>query len=185
MIMKNALVLIAHPNLETSFANRSILNALGQYLDDHQFRDLTLLYPNFKIDIEAEQAALLAADNIVFQFPTYWYSVPPILKQWIDLVLTYGFAYGEGGDKLKGKTWIVSTTTGTPEAAYQPEGANHFTLDTFFSPLEQTARLCQMPYPTPIRSHGVMAQSDSDREIIKQRALAHADEVLELLQEPS
>jgi len=46
---------------------------------------------------------LLEHDRIVLQFPMYWYSMPPLLKKWLDDVLTYNFAYGSKGDKLKGK----------------------------------------------------------------------------------
>ncbi len=58
-------------------------------------------YPDFKIDVAKEQKLLLEHDNIVFQFPLYWYSFPAIMKQWLD----YGFSHGIGGDKLKCKNY--------------------------------------------------------------------------------
>lgn len=102
--MSKIVVISGHPDLEQSHTNRIILDSLQTSLNDVEVRYLDRLYPDFKIDIEAEQKALLPAETIVLQFPFYWYSVPAILKKWIDDVFSYNFAYGSKGDKLQGKT---------------------------------------------------------------------------------
>lgn len=120
--MANILVISAHQNLAHSTSNRLILDEFSGSLGDKvEIRRLSDLYPDFNINVAAEQQALEKADVVVFQFPLFWYNVPAILKKWLDDVWTYGFAYGEGGDKLKGKKLLVSLTTGGVEEVYNDE----------------------------------------------------------------
>ena len=86
---------------------------------------------------------------IIFQHPLFWYSTPALIKEWIDLVLQHGFAFGTGGDKLTGKIMMNVTSAAGPEDAYTPNGYQYFPLRTFLTPLEQTARLCHMSYSAP------------------------------------
>jgi len=111
--------------------------------------DLYASYPRYNVDIDSEQQRLVEHDVLVLQFPFYWYSTPSIIKLWLDLVLEHGFAYGEGGHALEGKTLLVATSAGGAEDAYDPGGANRFPIRTLLSPLEQTANLCGMRYVAP------------------------------------
>ena len=143
----------AHPYPKRSRANAALLEAVAD-LPFVQVRALYELYPDFSIDVEAEQAALLESKVVVWQHPLYWYSVPPLLKLWFDKVLAIGFAYGEGGDKLRGKgcQWVV--TTGGDHAAYGPDGLHNYLFPTFIPPIAQTARFCGMDFPPPFIVHG-------------------------------
>ncbi len=98
-----SLVIVSHPTLATSKANAPLVEAIRD-LPDVELRHLEALYPDGRIDVPAEQAAALRAERIVFQFPFYWYSTPPMLKRWQDDVLAFGWAYGPGGTMLKGRT---------------------------------------------------------------------------------
>lgn len=118
------------------------------------FHDLYERYPDFNINIKAEQELLSNHDIIIWQHPFYWYSIPPLLKQWIDMVLKYGWAYGPGGDALKGKIIFNALSAGGSEPVYSSEGRNRFTIREFLAPLEQTARLCQLNYLPPFVIHG-------------------------------
>lgn len=151
--MSKTVVISGHPNLEQSYANTVILEQLHSGLDNVEVRRLDALYPDYQIDIEAEQAALLSADVIVLQFPFYWYSTPALMKKWIDDVFGYNFAYGAEGDKLKGKDFILSFTVGGPEESYDPLGYNHFTVEQLVRPLQQTAYLAGMVYHPPVYSN--------------------------------
>lgn len=111
--------------------------------------DLYREYPNFRININKEQQRLQEHDIIIFMFPLYWYSTPAILKEWQDLVLEYGFAYGTDGNALHGKIFFCSITAGGPEKAYRADGYNHFTLGELLQPLEQTASFTGMMYLPP------------------------------------
>ncbi len=176
--MTQNLMIFSHPNIAASIANINIINNLKQHMPDIKIHHLDKLYPNFRdLDIDAEQGALIHAKNIVLQFPFQWYSSPPALKNYLDLVLTYNFAYGPNGDKLKNKNLIVSITTGGPKEAYNALGYNHFKIDDFLLPFEQTAYLCGMNYQTPIISHNCSYQPeikdslDQIHAITKQHAI--------------
>ena len=141
--MQRVLVLFAHPGQRYSQTN-CVMSRTARTLDDITFVDLYAEYPRFKIDVDKEQQRLLEHDVIVFQFPIYWYSAPSLLKEWQDLVLEYGFAYGPGGDKLAGKLCVLAVTAGAPADSYRENATNRFPLSTLLSPLQQTIHFCQM-----------------------------------------
>jgi glutathione-regulated potassium-efflux system ancillary protein KefG len=147
------LILFAHPALEKSWVNRHLIQAVHG-LDSVTIHDLYETYPDFNINVKFEQDLLLAHDIIVFQHPFYWYSSPAILKEWQDLVLEHGFAYGKHGKALHGKKVLTAITTGGGEQTYQREGYNYFTIRELLSPFEQTARLCGMEYLPPFVVQG-------------------------------
>ena len=147
------LVLVAHPQMEQSRANRKLMRA-ARALPGVQVRDLYALYPDYLIDIEAEQAALARATLVVWQHPIHWYSMPPLMKLWVDEVLGFGWAYGPGGSALRGKDlWLVASTGG-PEDSYRPQSYNRYFFDAFLPPYEQTAALCGMRFLPPLLLHG-------------------------------
>lgn len=80
------------------------------------------------IDIVEEQEKLRWCDLLILQFPLWWFSLPAILKGWVDRVFTMGFAYGGGAwydnGGLRGRRAMLSLTTGGAEAAYGPNGIN-------------------------------------------------------------
>lgn len=182
--MGKVLVLFAHPNQSMSRVNLDMFKAASA-LEDVTTVDLYAIYPRYKIDIETEQKRLLDHDFIVFQFPVYWYSTPSLLKEWQDLVLEYGFAYGERGTRLAGKSLLIAATAGGDEDAYRPDGKNHWSIRTLFSPLEQTARLCQMRYLSPLVLFSSLAAATDERapkhvEAYKHLLLAARDSQLDL-----
>lgn len=142
------LILFAHPALEKSRVNRYLIQAV-QGLEFVTIHDLYERYPDFLIDVKVEQELLLSHDIVVFHHPFYWYSSPAILKEWQDLVLEYGFAYGHDGIALRGKKFLSAVTTGGGEPTYAREGHNYFTMRELLAPFEQTARLCGMQYLPP------------------------------------
>src|SRR6476661_6545971 len=153
-------LLYAHPYPRRSRANQALLQAV-QDLPFVQVRPLYELYPDFALDIEAEQDLLARAHTVVWQHPMYWYSVPPLLKLWFDKVLSHGWAYGDHGTALHGKNcqWVV--TTGGPPSSYAGDGMHGYPFETFAPPLEQTARFCGMRWCPPITVHGAHRASDS------------------------
>lgn len=159
---------MAHPALEKSRANRMLWDA-SDGIEGVARHDLYETYPDFVIDVYGEKAKLKAHDVIALQFPFYWYAMPALMKEWFDLVWLHGFAYGKGGDKLKGKKLFVATTTGGPTSAYHALGYNHFTMEEFLRPLEQTADLCQMTWETPFVVHGARIKEPGALEAEAQR----------------
>lgn len=153
--MRRVLVLFAHPVLERSRVNRRLLEAIRE-LDGVRVHDLYEEYPTLAIDVRREQALLLEHDVIVFQHPFYWYSAPAILKEWQDLVLEHGWAYGVGGTNLRGKLTLNVITTGGPAHAYQKDGYNRFSVRELLSPWDQTAHLCGMRFLAPFAVHAAL-----------------------------
>ncbi|MDO4907006.1 NAD(P)H-dependent oxidoreductase [Neisseria sp.] len=125
-------------------------------------RKLYELYPDGKIDVAAEQAVLLEHDRLVFQHPFYWYSIPPLMKQWLDDVLTYNWAYGPQGKALVGKEWVSAISTGGPAHSYQACGYNGYSMSEFLKPLQQTANLIQTKFLPAFVFHGAVGASEAD-----------------------
>jgi glutathione-regulated potassium-efflux system ancillary protein KefG len=144
--MASVLVLYAHPAPHKSRINRR-LAAAAREVEGVTFRDLYELYPDFVIDVEEEQKLLSAHDVIVFQHPFYWYSAPALVKEY--LVLTYGWAYGEGGTALQGKLMLQAISAGGSEEVYCSQGRNRFTIRQLLAPFDQTACLCGLRYLAP------------------------------------
>ncbi len=161
------LVIVAHPELEQSRANQRLLaaaRALQQRSPAGRLavRDLYALYPDYLIDVGVEQAALASAKLVVWTQPIRWYGMPPLLKLWLDDVLTFGWAYGPDGTALRGKDlWLVASTGG-PEDSYRPDSYNRYFFDAFMPPYEQTAALCGMRFLPPLILHGAHKASEHD-----------------------
>lgn len=156
--MAEIVVIAAHPALEHSRVARRLLQALAPEAAAGggrvEVRDLYALYPDYFIDVAAEQAALQAAQLVVWLQPIHWYSMPPLLKLWLDEVFAFGWAYGPGGTALRGKDlWLVASTGG-PETSYHPAGYNRYFFDAYLPPYEQTARLTGMRWLPPLVLHG-------------------------------
>lgn len=148
--MPQTLILLFHPQFDGSRANRALVDA-ARTLPGITIADLYALYPDGRIDADAEVARLVAADRIVLQFPIQWYSTPPLLKAWQDAVLTRMFylAYETEGARLAGKPIMVAATAGNLETAYAPTGTNLFPLAELLRPLQATAHRCALAWTEP------------------------------------
>jgi glutathione-regulated potassium-efflux system ancillary protein KefF len=161
-------LVFAHPYPDRSRANRRLLAAVED-LAGLEVRSLYDAYPTFDIDVQAEQASLLKADTIVWHHPTYWYSVPGLLKHWFDKVLVRGWAYGDGTAALRGKRCLWVTTTGGDEEAYRPEGMHGRPFSHYSPVVEQTAVFCGMRWLDPIIVQGVNRASLSELDALGQQ----------------
>ena len=160
--MNKIIVLFAHPRPDRSQVNVPLADA-ARRVDGVTFVDLYAEYPDFEIDVDREQERLLAHDVIVFQHPVYWYSSPALLKEWQDLVLEHGFAYGSEGRALEGKILLNAATCGARREVYTAEGGYRHELRDYFVPFEQTALLCRMRYLPPFALFGAGHAADEDR----------------------
>lgn len=151
--MPKILILFAHPALEKSRVQKALMQA-ARKVEGVTFHDLYEHYPDLEIDIDREQQLLLKHDIILLQHPFYWYSAPAIIKQWQDLVLEHGWAYGSQGKMLHGK-WIGNViSAGGSKEAYSAEGRNKYSIAELLLPFRQTASLCGMHYLPPFVVHG-------------------------------
>ena len=161
------IVITAHPQMEQSRVNRRLMRSAWRVAERAGsptvlVRDLYALYPDYLIDVAEEQTLLAAAKLVVWQHPIHWYHMPPLMKLWVDEVLAFGWAYGPGGDALRGKDlWLVATTGG-PEESYRPDSYNRYFWDAFLPPYEQTAALCGMRFLPPLMLHGAHKVEETD-----------------------
>jgi len=177
--MPEILVLLAHPDLALSRVNRRLAEQARSVGERVLVRDLYALYPDYLIDVQAEQAHLAAARLVVWQHPLQWYSMPALMKLWLDEVLAFGWAYGPGGQALRGKDLWWVTSTGGPALSYRPEGHNRHSFAAFTAPYEQTAALTGMRMLPPLVLHGAhraaAAELEAHAALYRQRLARYPD----------
>lgn len=142
--MSNLLIVSGHTDMKDSFANKAILAELAQVEPKAEIDYLADLYPDFKIDVAAEQQKLINADVVVFQFPLFWYSTPSLLSRWIEQVFVHGFSHGSTGDKVKGKKLVLSLTAGAPSSVYDKPQMPEGVVDDLMLPLKKLCDLTGM-----------------------------------------
>lgn len=177
--MSKTLMIVGHPQWPISFANKHIVEEFSRENPTAVVSNLFVEYPDSKIDVEAEQQKLLDADTIVIQFPIEWYGAPSLMHKWFEDVLTYGFAFGNGGNKVSGKRLIASFTTGTPEDTYVEGGLQTYPIEYFMYPLIALANRCGMKWDGYVCSFGMMA-AFADADQLKQMATACKDHATRL-----
>lgn len=182
--MKNILIISGHPRLRHSMANRLILEELSN-IPGITVYDVQTNYPDGEIDVAAEQKKLLEADLIVLQFPFIWYGMSAHFKAWVEKVFTYGFAFGPGGDMLKGKKLLLSITLGGSNEAYSAEGQHRYPVETFLLPLELFVKYCGMQCLPPVYSYEMAGTPGVNEGIIKEKAKLHAQKVLRVIKTQS
>lgn len=157
------LVLVAHPDLSVSRANRRLM-AAAEATEGVEVRDLYGRYGGGPVDAVAEQRAAEAHDAIVLQHPLHWYSAPPAVQYWLDEVLALGWGYDLAGSHdtaLSGKVLANAVSTGASADEYTGGGWNGHTLREFLLPFEGTAAFCGMTYADPFVTWDVFASDDA------------------------
>lgn len=169
----NTLIIAAHPDIANSTVHAAWLQAVRNsgVADVH---DIVATYPDGVIDVPKEQSLIEAHDRIILQFPIFWYSVPAILKSWIDEVLSHGWTYGPGGEAFIGKELGLAYSTGTAADAYRAGGRNHFSMSELTKPLELTALFIKARFLPSFILHGANAGfSSQELEESTKAYLAH------------
>ena len=184
--MKNVLIVSGHTDLKNnSVANKTIINELKRLLPEAEYDILSDLYPDYRFNVEAEQKKLVEADIIVWQFPVFWYSMPSLLRKWIEDVIVHGFAYGSTGTALKDKRLIASFTTGAPAEMYTKDGLVGYTIeDIIGAQLRPTANLCGMQLADFVYTDSVSYAARNEVGAIadiEKRSKEHARRLLEAI----
>ena len=180
--MSKILLVVAHPNIEASIANKTIIENFILLHPETEMDELYKLYPDFKINIKKEQEKLLKADFIILQFPMFWYNAPALMRKWFEDVLEHGFAYGSKGKALQGKKLIVSITTGSPVEEYREGGIQSFTIDDLTKGFHQLANLCSMKWSGFIVTGNIspfLRDNPEQLVAIKNKLKQHAEELSE------
>ncbi|MFJ7914140.1 MULTISPECIES: NAD(P)H-dependent oxidoreductase [unclassified Lysinibacillus] len=121
--MKNILIINGHQKYRSAEGtlNQTLMNSMVSFLSDKYNVKTTIIQNGYKI--EEEQQKFIWADIVIYQTPIYWFSVPGLLKTYMDEVYTYGLffkgadQYGKGG-LLTEKKYMFSTTWNAPEKAF-------------------------------------------------------------------
>lgn len=169
----NILILFAHPMIHRSNVNKAMIESVAD-LENVTIHDLYAAYSELHVDVAYEQALLVSHDIIIFHYPFYWYAPPPILKMWQDLVLQYGFAYGQSGTALKDKSFMNVVSCGYSKSSYEEAAINHYTVQELLRPIEQMAHFTGMRYMPPYIVYGT-------HRIRKRDIIRHAEEYRSLL----
>ncbi|MBP3194067.1 MAG: NAD(P)H-dependent oxidoreductase [Cardiobacteriaceae bacterium] len=173
---KRVLLLFAHPALHSSRLHSRLL-PIAEEKPHITVHDLYATYPDEFIFPKYEQSLLNKHDVVLMQFPFYWFSTPGILKSWQDVVLQHGYAFGEGGNALRGKYFGTITSTGGKDySAYRGEGRRVAVRD-YLLPLESMAGLCNMKYLPPFVIHDARRIEDENL----QRQIQNYSHYLDLL----
>lgn len=164
--MKTVIVL-AHPNIEQSYVNKSWLEALSKTNPEIEVHDLYRKYPDWKIDISAEQALLIGYERIIFQYPFQWYNMPPLLKKWIDEVFLQGWAYGQGGENLINKEIGVAVSTAGVSDVYTESVFG--SVEQLLKPMASTAKFIGAKYIGHHHFLGAYTPDASERLLANQK----------------
>ncbi|NHZ39445.1 glutathione-regulated potassium-efflux system oxidoreductase KefF [Massilia aquatica] len=156
--LRKVLVIFAHAAPQRSRVNRRLRDA-ARGVPGVELVDLYETYPDFYIDVAAEQENLADAAALVLVHPIQWYGMPSLLKEWVDAVLVPGWAYGAGATALRGKQFWLVASTGSPLDAYAPGAAHGHPFEAFLPPYRQIAALCGMEWREPHILHGAHQSS--------------------------
>ncbi|MDR0713257.1 MAG: NAD(P)H-dependent oxidoreductase [Bacteroidales bacterium] len=182
--MKNILIVSGHTDLNDSVANKTILEEYKKLFPAAEIDYLDKLYPDYQIDILAEQQKLVNANIIILQFPVFWYHFPSILERWMEQSFQHGFSHGSTGDRLTGKKLIASFTTGAPEELYHKNALMGYEIEEFFPAIKATCALTKMEFAGFVYTGGVSYQNRNEANalsVMKEKAIAHANKVAELV----
>lgn len=158
----HTLIILAHPKIEASVINKHWLDALKKFPDKYTIHNLYEQYPDGQIDVQKEQELLLAHDQVVLQFPVFWFSSPPFLKTWLDEVFISGFSHGRNGYKLEGKKFALAVSAGIRHHDYSVYGRYKYTMEQVLTPFVATFIYCKIDYRSYFAFYGRETPADDE-----------------------
>lgn len=171
------LIQYAHPKPHQSKVNKAMMERVKD-ISSVRINELYALYPDYYINVPHEQKLLKESEILILHFPMYHFSSPGIIKEWMDVVLEYGFAFGKKGKALHGKQFMIAISIGGRAVAFRKGGFNNFTVEEFLRSFERTAYVCGMNYWPPFVIHGTHRLTD---EQIQAHAQAYKDFLISVI----
>lgn len=168
----NVLVITSHPYPENSVIIKTMQDALSP-LPNVTVRNLESLYGHDtnSIDVAAEQAAYEGVDRVIFMFPIHWFNLTSMLKAYLNSVWSYGWAFGNGGSALVGKSLQVVTSAGASEHTYSATGLIESTMEQVLTPLKASALYVGMNYEPHIALFEAMGASSDHIDSFKSKVI--------------
>ena len=174
--MKKTLVIVAHPDIARSTVNRTWARALAAQESRYTVHELYTAYPDGKINVAAEQALIEAHGSVILQFPVYWFSCPPLLKQWFDSVFTHGWAFGSSATAFNGRKLGLAVSHGTPPQDYSHTGKTRHTLAETLVPFEIIAHYIGAEYLPPFTFYALEFFTEEEIRANHDKMVAHAEQ---------
>ena len=183
--MENVLIVTGHTHPETSIANNAIVSILAEKYPNAQIDNLSILYPDFKIDVKKEQEKLSWADTIIIQTPLFWYSMSSLVMRWIEEVFEHGWAYGSKGHALDGKKVVIGITAGSTNEDYAKGGKMGISVDEIVKPYKISFEFCRMNYLGSVFTGGMFNtghSTDEEKQAIEKNAAAHCESIVKMIE---
>lgn len=159
------LVIVTHPNIESSTVNKRWIEELKKYPEKYTVHELHKVYPDGIINVKKEQQLIEAHQNLVLQFPIYWFNCPPLLKKWLDDVFAYGWAYGSNdGDKLMNRKVALAVSAGIRKVDYSEKGRYGCSLEQILVPFKTTFAYCKANYRSFFAYYGTETEPGGSEE---------------------
>ena len=179
--MGKILLVTGHTYQDYSVANKEIVKELAAAIPGVEIDNLAELYPDFKIDVAAEQKKLLEADVIIVQSPLFWYSMSSLVMRWWEETFAHGWAYGSTGEALKGKKIVFGITAGGPDEVYK-KGLMGITDEDILNRFKVCANFCKMDYlggkfTAGLLNTGTGVLTDEAKALVKE----HVDWILKTI----
>lgn len=175
------LIVLSHPTFDTSVVNRALVAELKKTPDIFTIHHLESRYPTGAIDVPTEQALVEAHEKLELQFPLYWFNCPPMLKKWLDEVLTHNWAYGSQGDKLRGRKVALAVTAGIDAQEYAASGKYGYQLEEILRPFQMTLTYCQAAYKSFFAFYGAERANETDDHAYASRVAQSAKNYAEFI----
>ncbi|MGQ4078383.1 NAD(P)H-dependent oxidoreductase [Streptococcus dysgalactiae] len=182
--MANILIVTGHTYPDLSVGNKEIERLLKENYPDAQVSNLIELYPDFQIDVKAEQEKLLWADVIIIQSPLFWYSMSSLVMRWLEEVFEHGWAYGSKGHALDNKKVILGLTAGSTNEDYAVGGKMGISVQEILKTLEITFDFCRMNLLGSVFTGGMFNTGNAtteQEEELKKLAQQHVNQLISLL----
>lgn len=179
------LIVLSHPSIDKSVINKRWINEVKKYPDLVTVHHLEALYSQKKFNIEAEQALVEKHDNLILQFPVYWFNCPPMMKKWLDEVFTHGWAYGSRATGLRGRKAALAVTAGIDKEGYAATGKYRHTLAEILRPFEMTFTYCRADYCSFFAFYGAENADSEGHAAFTARVEQNAKEYLTFIQKMS
>ncbi|OTG85282.1 NAD(P)H oxidoreductase [Acinetobacter sp. ANC 4558] len=176
--MKKSLIIVAHPKIDESHINKRWIEELRKYPEKFTVHEIYQSYPHGEIDIAKEQSLIEAHENLILQFPLYWFNCPPLLKQWLDEVFTYGWAYGSTGDKLKNKKIMLAVSAGIKSEDFSKTGKYKLPLNQILYPFETTALYVQANYQSMYAFYN--AENNPTADEVEHSAIHYVQKLIDI-----